>query len=132
GAHQHICFSHPGRDDVEGRDYQARGRLSASVVAGLDLPRDAEAYLCGPASFMADVSEALASMGISRVRTEIFGAAPAQTPGIAAPPPRPPHRPPGAPGDGPHVAFARSGLTVPWGGSYLSLLELAEARDVPV
>ena len=132
-GHEHICFSHPGRDDVEGRDYQTRGRLSASILAELDLPRDAEAYLCGPAAFMADVSAALASMGVFPVRTEIFGAAPSQTPGIAATPPRPPHPPPGAAGDGPQVAFARSGLTVPWGGAgYSSLLELAEACDVPV
>lgn len=131
-GHQHICFSHPGPDDVEGRDYQTRGRLSASVLAALDLPRDAEAYLCGPAAFMADVSAALAGMGIDHVRTEIFGAAPAQTPGIAAAPPRPPHPPPGPPGDGPQVAFARSGLTVHWGAGYASLLELAEACDVPV
>src|SRR6516165_3100004 len=131
-GHQHICFSRPGPGDAAGRDYQAQGRLSASVLAALDLPRDAEAYLCGPAAFMADVSAALAAMGIDRVRTEIFGAAPAQTPGIAAAPPRPPHPPPGAPGDGPQVAFARSGLTVPWAAGYASLLELAEACDVPV
>jgi ferredoxin-NADP reductase/MOSC domain-containing protein YiiM len=132
GGHQHTCFSHPGPNDVEGRDYQTRGRLSASVLAALDLPRDAEAYLCGPAAFMADVSAALAGMGIDHVRTEIFGAAPAQTPGIAAAPPRPPHPPPGPPGDGPQVAFARSGLTVHWGAGHASLLELAEACDVPV
>ncbi|MDR0342433.1 MAG: MOSC domain-containing protein [Nocardiopsaceae bacterium] len=131
-GHQHICFSDPGPEDVEGRDYQTRGRLSASVLAALNLPRDAEAYLCGPAAFMADVSAALAAAGIGHVRTEIFGAAPAQTPGIAATAPQPPHRPPGAPGDGPQVAFARSGLTVPWAAGYTSLLELAEACDVPV
>ena len=33
---------------------------------------------------------------------------------------------------GPPVAFARSGLTVPWDQGYASLLELAEACDVPV
>jgi ferredoxin-NADP reductase/MOSC domain-containing protein YiiM len=131
-GHQHICFSHPGPDDVEGRDYQTRGRLSASVLAALDLPRDAEAYLCGPAAFMADASAALAGMGIDHVRTEIFGAAPSQTPGIAATQSRPPHPPPGPPGDGPQIAFARSGLTVHWGAGYASLLELAEACDVPV
>jgi len=131
-GHQHICYSRPGPDDVEGRDYQTEGRLSASVLAALDLPRDAQAYVCGPAAFMADVSAALAGLGIAGVRTEIFGAAPAQTPGIAAAAARPPHPPPGAPDEGPQVAFARSGLTVHWGGGYASLLELAEACDVPV
>ena len=132
GGHRHICYSLPGPDDVPGRDYQTEGRLTASVLAALDLPRDAQAYVCGPAAFMADVSAALAAMGIDRVRTEIFGAAPGQTPGIAAAAARPPHPPPGPPGDGPQVAFARSGLTVRWGAGYSSLLELAEACDVPV
>src|SRR5262249_40596959 len=81
----------------------------------------------GRAPSMADVSAALAGMGIDRVHTEIFGAAPGITPGIAAGSIRPPHLPPGEPGTGPQVAFARSGLTVPWGPGYASLLELAEA-----
>jgi ferredoxin-NADP reductase/MOSC domain-containing protein YiiM/ferredoxin len=131
-GHEQICYSHPGPTDVAGRDYQTEGRLSASVLSALDLPRDAEAYICGPTSFMTDVSAALAAMGIDRVRTEIFGAAPAQTPGIAAAAARPPHPPAGTPGAGPQVAFARSALTVPWSTDYASLLELAEACDVPV
>lgn len=65
------------------------------------------------------------------MRTEIFGARPGLTPGIAAPPARAPHPPAGPPGDGPGVAFARSNLTVRWGAGYTSLLELAEACDVP-
>ncbi|WP_249938556.1 2Fe-2S iron-sulfur cluster-binding protein [Streptomyces mirabilis] len=42
-----------------------------------------------------------------------------------------PHQPAGPPGSGPE-AFARSGLTVPWNDAQESLLELAEACDVPV
>jgi len=133
-GHRHVCFSRPGPGDVQGRDYQTAGRLSAPVLAGLGLPRDADAYICGPATFMADISAALTGLGIdgTRVHTEIFGAAPASTPGIAAAPASPPHQPAGEPGDGPEVAFARSGLTVRWGSGYDSLLELAEACGVPV
>ena len=131
-GHQYICYSRPGPNDVAGRDYQTEGRLSASVLAALGLPRGAQTYICGPVAFMADTSAALATMGIDQIHTEIFGAAPAQTPGIAAAAARPPHPPPGAPGEGPQVAFARSGLTVEWGAGYASLLELAEACDVPV
>jgi len=130
-GHRCICYS-PGPGDIEGRDYDTAGRLSASVLAALDLPGNAQAYICGPAAFMAEVSAALAGMGIEQIRTEIFGAAPAQTPGIAPVPPRPPHPPPGATGVGPQVAFARSGLTARWDQGYSSLLELAEACDVPV
>jgi len=133
-GHRHVCYSHPNAGDVQGSDYQTAGRLTAAVLAGLDVPRAADAYVCGPAAFMAEVSAALVSLGVdgSRVHTEIFGAAPSQTPGIAAKATRPPHPPAGAPGTGPAVAFARSGLTVPWDPGYASLLELAEACDVPV
>jgi ferredoxin-NADP reductase/MOSC domain-containing protein YiiM len=133
-GHRHICYSHPGPGDVHGRDYQTAGRLSASVLAALDLPADADAYLCGPAAFMAEASAALAGLGVAgtRIHTEIFGAAPSLTPGIAAATARPPHPPAGEPGDGPHIAFVRSGLTVRWDRRYASLLELAEACDVPV
>jgi ferredoxin-NADP reductase/MOSC domain-containing protein YiiM len=133
-GHRHVCYSRPGPGDVQGRDYQTLGRLSESVLAALELPHDADAYICGPAAFMAEVSAALVAMGVAAgwVRTEIFGAAPSQTPGIAAAAAGPPHPPPGEPGDGPEVAFARSGLTVRWRRGYASLLELAEACDVPV
>jgi ferredoxin len=66
------------------------------------------------------------------VRTEIFGPSGSLTPGIAAASERPPHPPPGAPGSGPAISFSRSNLTVPWDAAFPSLLELAEACDVPV
>ena len=133
-GHRHVCYSRPAPGEVPGRDYQTAGRLTASVLAGLGLSRDADAYICGPAAFMAEISAALVDLGVdgARVHTEIFGAAPSSTPGIAAAAARPPHSPAGEPGDGPEVAFARSGLTVRWDRGYGSLLELAEACDVPV
>jgi ferredoxin-NADP reductase len=133
-GHRHVCFSRPDPGDVEGRDYQTAGRLSPAVLTNLGLPRDADTYICGPAAFMSEVSAAIVGMGIdaARIRTEIFGATPSITPGIAPAPARPPHQPQGEPGDGPDVAFARSGLTARWDDGYGSLLELAEACDVPV
>jgi ferredoxin-NADP reductase/MOSC domain-containing protein YiiM len=133
-AHRYICYSQPAPADAEGRDYQTAGRISASVVETLGLPHDADAYICGPAPFMAQMSAALVAMGVDagRIRTEFFGATPAVTPGIAAAPVGPPHPPPGEKASGTAVAFARSGLTVHWDPGYASLLELAEACDVPV
>ena len=133
-GHQYICYSRPGAGDAPGRDYQMARRLSPAMLATLDLPREADAYLCGPAAFMAEISAGLAGLGIdsTRIRTEIFGTIPSQTPGITPAAARPPHPPAREPGDGPPVAFARSGLTVPWDPGYASLLELAEACDVPV
>jgi ferredoxin-NADP reductase/MOSC domain-containing protein YiiM len=137
-AHLHVCYSRPGPDDVPGRDYQSAGRLTGAVLAELNVPRAAEAYLCGPAGFMTDVAAALARLGLDggKVRTEIFGAREAITPGIApvagGQAAAAPHQPAGAAGTGPEVAFARSGLTARWDQRYASLLELAEACDVPV
>jgi ferredoxin-NADP reductase/MOSC domain-containing protein YiiM len=133
GGRRHVCYSRPGPKDVEGRDYQTAGRLSAQLLATLGLPHDADAYLCGPAAFMAEASAALVGLGLdaARIRTEIFGTAPAVAPGIAPGPAGAPHRPAVERNAGPLVAFARSGLTVRWDDGYASLLELAEACDVP-
>ena len=130
----HVYYSRPDPNDREGRDFDAPGRLTASVLAELDPPRDGEAYLCGPTPFMDDISAGLAAMGIeaSRIHTEPFGPAPGLTPGIAASPARTPHPPAGEPGNGPNIEFARSSLAIPWSSDYASLLELAEACDVPV
>lgn len=83
---------------------------------------------------MSDLTGGLATLGVApdHIHTEMFGAKPPITPGIAPSPPRPPHLPAGPPGPGPMVSFARSGLNVCWGASFRSLLELAEACDVPV
>jgi ferredoxin-NADP reductase len=133
-ARSHVCYSRPGPDDLLGRDFDATGRLSAPVLTALELPRDAEAYVCGPASFMAEISAALAKLGLDahHVHTEPFGPAPALTPGIASRPPRPPHPPGDEPSSGPTIEFARSNLAVRWKPGYASLLGLAEACDVPV
>jgi ferredoxin-NADP reductase/MOSC domain-containing protein YiiM/ferredoxin len=129
-----VYYSRPGPNDLEGRDFDGAGHLTASMLAELEPPRDAEAYLCGPAAFMEEISAGLAAMGIeaSRIHTEPFGPAPGLTPGIAATPARTPHPPAGQPGNGPTVEFARSDLAIPWSSDYTSLLELAEACDVPV
>ena len=131
-VHAHICFSRPGPDDVAGRDFDSTGRLTAALLGGLDLPRDAEAYVCGPASFMDEIGAGLTAIGIARIHTEPFGPAAGITPGIAAAPARDPHPPDGAPGSGAQVEFARSDLAIPWSERFASLLDLAEACDVPV
>jgi ferredoxin-NADP reductase/MOSC domain-containing protein YiiM len=130
----HVYYSAPGPDDREGQDFERAGRLTASLLAELAPPRDAQAYVCGPAPFMDEISAGLAALGLdaSHIHTEPFGPAPGLTPGIAAAPARAPHPPAGEPGTGPTIEFARSDLAIPWSGDYASLLELAEACDVPV
>ena len=129
-----MYYSRPDADDLKGRDFANAGRLTAPVLAQLEPPSGAEAYLCGPTAFMDEISAGLAALGFdaARIHTEVFGPAPGQTPGIAATPTRPPHPPAGPPGNGPTISFARSDLTTAWSSDYGSLLELAEACDVPV
>jgi ferredoxin len=82
---------------------------------------------------MDDVTQALVAAGLARerVHTERFGSRSPVNPGIVGVAPPAPHQPPGEPGAGPAITFARSGLTVPWSDAYPSVLELAEACDVP-
>ncbi|HEX3317446.1 MAG TPA: MOSC and FAD-binding oxidoreductase domain-containing protein [Solirubrobacteraceae bacterium] len=133
-VHARVYYSRPRPDDLQGRDFDCAGRLSASLLAELRPPPDTEAYLCGPAPFMDEISAGLSALGIgaASIHTEPFGPAPGLTPGIASTPARTPHPPAGEPGNGPTVAFARSNLAIPWSGDHASLLELAEACDVPV
>jgi len=132
--HSHICYSAPDPEDRPNIDFDAPGRLDMKVLQQLDLPRNGDFYICGPTTFMSDLTAGLAALGVARdrIHTEMFGAGPSTTPGIAAAPPRPPHLPAGLAGPGPLVSFARSGLNVWWGPMFHSLLELAEACDVPV
>ena len=83
---------------------------------------------------MDEISAALAAHGVaaSRIHTEPFGPAPSITPGMAPASSRPPHPPAGRTARGPMIEFARSDLAVRWDPDDVSLLELAEACDVPV
>jgi ferredoxin-NADP reductase/MOSC domain-containing protein YiiM len=132
-SHSRIFYSSPDAADRQGADYDQMGRLSAQALAELGLPVEAEVYVCGPEPFMDAVSDGLAACGIGagNIHSERFGAHTAITPGIAAAPVRPPHLPDGPPGAGPVVQFARSAFSAPWRPADTSLLEFAEACDVP-
>jgi ferredoxin-NADP reductase/MOSC domain-containing protein YiiM len=109
-------------------------RLDRRSIATLGLPTDATAYLCGPTGFMDDMRDALTAAGLdpAHIHSELFGALPPINPGVVgAPPPKRPHPPEGVPGSGPQVTFARSGLSVNWSPGFHTLLEFAEACDVP-
>ena len=133
-AHRIICYSDPAPDDRAGTDFDRDGRLDAQVLDDAAVPLDGTFYLCGPSPFMRDVGAALAARGVTpdRINREIFGANDPSTPGIVDPTHLPPHPPAGPPGTGPEISFSRSNLTVPWDPGFASLLELAEACDVPV
>jgi ferredoxin-NADP reductase/MOSC domain-containing protein YiiM len=131
----HVSYSRPAAGDELGRDYDAAGHLDVATLDALAVPRHGDFYLCGPPSFMHDLTAALAARGVppDRIHTELFAGLEGVTPGVVGAPARAPHVPSDDPGSGPLVSFARSGLAVHWSPSkHRSLLELAEACDVPV
>jgi ferredoxin-NADP reductase/MOSC domain-containing protein YiiM/ferredoxin len=130
-SHSFVAYSKPEDGD---QDYNASGHLNLSSLQQLQVPKQADFYLCGPAAFLADFTAGLKSWGVpdSNTHSETFGAESSITPGIAGTTSVPPHPPAGRVGAGPEVSFTRSGLTLPWDSRYGNLLEFAEACDVPV
>jgi ferredoxin-NADP reductase/MOSC domain-containing protein YiiM len=131
----YVCYSRPGPGDQPGEDFEAAGRLSPAVFGAAGLPPDADVYLCGPMPFMSEMKQGLASLGVppARIHVELFNGSEPITPGVVGASARMPHLPTADAGPGPLVSFARSGITAHWRPSaYQSLLELAEACDVPV
>ncbi len=133
-GHSLIAYSEPDEADRPGKDYDVHGRLNLSLLQQRGIPHQADFYLCGPPAFLAGLTAELKSWGVpaSCIHSEVFGAGPSITPGIASTTSRAPHPPAGEAGTGPSVSFTRNGLTVPWDERFANLLEFAEACDVPV
>lgn len=133
-SHSLVVYSRPDSADQPGSDYDARGHLNLALLQQRNVSKASEFYLCGPTAFLEEITAALKAWGVAGacIHSENFGAGQALTPGIASTPAVAPHKPAGANGAGPRVSFTRSGLTVPWDPRFASLLEFAEACDIPV
>jgi ferredoxin-NADP reductase/MOSC domain-containing protein YiiM len=129
----YIVYSRPAATDQVGADFDAPGHIDAALVQRIGVSRDCDFYLCGPPSFLQNMRDGLRTWGVlaGNVHMEIFGALESITPGMTQVV-HTPHLPQGPPGSGPAVSFARSGITAAWDRKFASLLELAEACDVPV
>ena len=129
----YIVYSRPTATDKVGTDFDAPGHIDTALLEKIGVSQSSDFYLCGPTSFLQNMRDGLRDWGVlaGNVRTEIFGALESITPGMAQVA-HTPHPPQGPPGSGPPVSFARSGVTAAWDPKFASLLELAEACDVPV
>jgi ferredoxin-NADP reductase len=129
----YIVYSRPAATDQVGADFDASGHIDTALLERIGVSKSSDFYLCGPTSFLQDMRDGLRNWGVPAedLHTEIFGALESITPGMAQAV-HTPHLPPGPPGSGPPVSFARSGITAAWDPKFRSLLELAEACDVPV
>ncbi|MBV8212795.1 MAG: MOSC domain-containing protein [Verrucomicrobia bacterium] len=129
-----IAYSRPGLGDRLGVHFDYAGKITVEVLKKLGTPSDADFYLCGPSGFMRDLSAGLVTWGVSeqRVHTEVFGLRKQFAPGVIGQSQARPHPPEGSSDSGPNVSFVRSGLNVHWDPKFSSLLDFAEACDVPV
>jgi ferredoxin-NADP reductase len=129
----YIVYSKPEAGEQPGVDFDAVGHVDAALLEKLGVSRESDFYICGPPSFLQSMGDGLLKWGVSaeRLHAEIFGVLDAITPGMAQVDHHP-HLPTGVPGTGPSISFARSGITAAWDARFASLLELAEACDVPV
>ena len=134
GARRLVVYSRPATTDTAGSDYDLAGRLDLAVLEQAGVPADADYYLCGPDGFMRAIGAALTARGTrpEHVATEAFGSVPIHASGLVKTADRKPHLPDGPPGAGPSITFVRSNVSVAWDDRYPSLLDLAEACDVPV
>ncbi|OKO69793.1 sulfurase [Bradyrhizobium sp. NAS80.1] len=130
----HVCYSNPASRDKMGEDFDGAGHLSPAVFNEVGIPQDADVYLCGPTRFMADMKSALSTVGVppERIQVELFNGGESMTPGMVRAATRAAHVPQDDANTGPLVSFARSGIAAHWKPSYQSILELAEACDIPV
>jgi ferredoxin-NADP reductase len=129
----YIVYSRPAATDQVGSDFDAPGHIDTALLERIGVSQGSDFYLCGPSSFLQNMRDGLRNWGVlaGNVHTEIFGSLEAITPGMAQVD-HSAHLPQGPPGSGPPVSFARSGITAAWDRKFASLLELAEACDVPV
>jgi ferredoxin-NADP reductase len=129
----YVVYSRPTAIDQVGADFDAPGHIDTALLERIGVSQGSDFYLCGPTSFLENMRDGLRNWGVlsENVHTEVFGTLESITPGMAQVA-HTPHLPQGAPGSGPAVSFARSGITAAWDSKFASLLELAEACDVPV
>ena len=127
-----IVYSKPASDDRQGLDFDAAGHIDRPLLQRIGVPRNGDFYLCGPPSFLENLSDGLRNWEVSseQIHTEVFGARDSAAPGLGRA-----HRlslPQRQPEAGPTVSFVRSGIAVAWDPTFKSLLEFAEAFEVPV
>jgi uncharacterized protein len=75
GLLRRIFYSAPKMTDVQGTDFDARGRITAKELLALQSGATADYMLCGPARFLAETRAGLERAGVpqNRIHVETFG-----------------------------------------------------------
>jgi ferredoxin-NADP reductase len=123
--HLHVSYSAPNETDLEGVDYQHKGRVAIPLLrTTLKLMRY-QFYVCGPKPMMESLVPGLEDWGVNSgdIYYESFGPASLikheKAPLSATTQPI-------------TVTFSRSGKSILWDSTADSLLELTEANDIEV
>jgi MOSC domain-containing protein YiiM/ferredoxin-NADP reductase len=128
--HRVMIYSSPNDHELCGTDYDIKGHLNLQQLQALQLPKESECYLCGPSAYLHNITDALKTIGIAdnKIKFELFGSQP-EALGANG---KAPHPPIENTGQGPLVTFSKSKISFRWHPRFGSLLEAAEACDVPV
>jgi len=126
--HLNVCYSRPGKKDVQGKDYHHSGRVTVDLFKQLLPSNNYDYFLCGPGPFMNSITEALTAWGVpdKNVHYEAFGPATVKK---TAPPPSAAET---TMLSKLNVTFARMGKTVRWNPATATLLDFAEANGVKI
>jgi len=121
----HVCYSSPGTDDREGRDYQHAGRVDIALLRQLLSLQVYDFYVCGPRPMLETIVPALEDWGVAdeNIHYEAFGPASLF---------RASREEPSAGQVNVSVTFSKSGKTLTWDGSTDSLLEFAEDNGIHI
>lgn len=126
--HLHLCYSKPLASEVEGVDYQHRGRVDIPLLrATLKLMRY-QFYVCGPKAMMESLVPGLEEWGVDTrdIHYESFG------PATLVRHAQPALAPEATPGPPVTITFSHSGRRVAWNPAAGSLLAFAEEQGIAV
>ena len=134
-VHRRVWYSRPAPTDRAGTDYDAVGRITPEALEDAGVPLDGSFYLCGPTAFMdalARGSRRTRGSGRSVCTRRSSARRMRSRPEWSRVRRGRRTNPTAHPDSGPLISFVRTGLSVRWGEKFASILELAEACDVPV
>lgn len=121
--HLRVCYSKPGKDDLDGTHYHHAERVTVDLLKRLLPSNNYAFYTCGPATFMDSITHGLKEWGVPDEKNmyETFG--PASVKKVAA-----------AESESGvsdlMVNFGKSGKECSWNPGATSLLEFAEENGV--
>ena len=127
-VHVVSCYSAPEPNEREGTDFHTAGFVSIDLIKQLLPSNQCRFYLCGPPPFMKSLYEGLTGWEVpeNRINFEAFGPASLKKKSKAEESSSESNT------TSSQVTFAESEKQLSWNSDFDSILEMAEANDVPM